>query len=219
MVKQRPTETAWVTWSRSGSGAGLVVLVTIVSRIHLMVSRIHLSRVRVETMQDPVVVGPLLSSPEGSEGRQSRAMAGCVSSLGWSRRPLPSGPPSATVPSHHGPRLAAHPRQALVWHPAECRARQTMGQVRKRPYVRRLRPGPRAEGRRVQCRAAERPEVQLPSQLCQPVASLADGPARVAPACAGAIPEGAATRGRPSPSGEGWVCRQPPGTLYLARSA
>ncbi len=44
MVKQRPTETAWVTWSRSGSGSGLVVLVT-------MVSGIHPSRVRVETMQ------------------------------------------------------------------------------------------------------------------------------------------------------------------------
>jgi hypothetical protein len=44
MVKQRPTETAWVTWSRSGSGSGLIVLVT-------MVSGIHLSRVRVETMQ------------------------------------------------------------------------------------------------------------------------------------------------------------------------
>ena len=44
MVKQRPTETAWVTWSLSGSGSGLVVLVT-------MVSRIHPSRVRVETMQ------------------------------------------------------------------------------------------------------------------------------------------------------------------------
>jgi hypothetical protein len=45
MVKQRPTETAWVTWSRSGSGSGfVVVLVT-------MVSGIHPSRVRVETMQ------------------------------------------------------------------------------------------------------------------------------------------------------------------------
>jgi hypothetical protein len=44
MVKQRPTETAWVTWSRSGSGSGLVVLVT-------MVGGIHPSRVRVETMQ------------------------------------------------------------------------------------------------------------------------------------------------------------------------
>jgi hypothetical protein len=42
MVKQRPTETAWVTWSRSGSG--LLVLAT-------MVSGIHPSRVRVETMQ------------------------------------------------------------------------------------------------------------------------------------------------------------------------
>jgi len=27
---------------------------------------------------DPVVVGPLLRSPEGSEGRQSRAKIGCV---------------------------------------------------------------------------------------------------------------------------------------------
>ena len=44
MMKQRPTETAWVTWSLSGSGSGLVVLVTVVSRIHP-------SRVRVETMQ------------------------------------------------------------------------------------------------------------------------------------------------------------------------
>ena len=44
MVKQRPTETAWVTWSRSGSGSGFVVLVT-------MVGGIHPSRVRVEMMQ------------------------------------------------------------------------------------------------------------------------------------------------------------------------
>jgi hypothetical protein len=44
MVKQRPTETAWVTWSRSGSGSGLVVLVT-------MVGGIHPSRECVETMQ------------------------------------------------------------------------------------------------------------------------------------------------------------------------
>jgi hypothetical protein len=44
MVKQRPTETAWVTWSRSGAGSGLVVLFTVVSVIHP-------SRVRVETMQ------------------------------------------------------------------------------------------------------------------------------------------------------------------------
>jgi hypothetical protein len=66
MVKQKPTETAWVTWSRSGSGSGLVVLVT-------MVGGIHPSRVRVEYDADPVVVGPLLRSPEGSEGHQSRA--------------------------------------------------------------------------------------------------------------------------------------------------
>jgi hypothetical protein len=59
MVKQKPTETAWVTWSRSGSGSGLVVLVT-------MVGGIHPSRVRVEYDADPVVVGPLLRSPEGS---------------------------------------------------------------------------------------------------------------------------------------------------------
>ena len=44
MVKQRPTETAWMTWSLSGSGSGFVVLVT-------MVGGIHPSRVRVETMQ------------------------------------------------------------------------------------------------------------------------------------------------------------------------
>ena len=43
IVKQRPTETAWVTWSLSGSGSGLE-LVT-------MVSGIHPSRVHVETMQ------------------------------------------------------------------------------------------------------------------------------------------------------------------------
>ncbi len=34
---------------------------------------------------DPVVVGPLLRSPEGSEGHQSRAIAGCVG-----RHPVPS---------------------------------------------------------------------------------------------------------------------------------
>jgi hypothetical protein len=44
MAKQRPTEKAWVTWSLSGSGSGLAVLVT-------MVSGIHPSRVRVETKQ------------------------------------------------------------------------------------------------------------------------------------------------------------------------
>ena len=73
MVKQRPTETAWVTWSRSGPGSGLVVLVTVVSRIHP-------SPGACRDDADPVVVGPLLRSPEGSEGRQSRAKVGCV---GW----------------------------------------------------------------------------------------------------------------------------------------
>ena len=43
-ARHRPTMTAWVSWSLPGSGSGLVVLVT-------MVSGIHPSRVRVETMQ------------------------------------------------------------------------------------------------------------------------------------------------------------------------
>lgn len=49
MVKQRPTETAWATWSRSGSGAGLAVLDT-------MVSRIHPSPVHVEKMRTRVAI-------------------------------------------------------------------------------------------------------------------------------------------------------------------
>jgi hypothetical protein len=43
-----------------------------------------------------------------------------------------AGRPIVCYPAYYGPHFAAYLRQALVWHPAECRARQTMGQVRKR---------------------------------------------------------------------------------------
>src|SRR6266404_3128407 len=90
-----------------------------------------------------------------------------------------ASPEAWYISLHYGPRVTAHPRQALVQDPPECRASRDVGRLRHwATLLRWLRPHHRGAGRGARGRASGSPDAALSCPVRGALAGVENGPTR-----------------------------------------